>query len=450
MNKVKRNDKYWAQKTSALLRIFGATTGPGFILAVDPKESNPENVFDAWRKWNKSMPRSYQWFLILVSEKLSELKCDKRLNPEVILQSTYHEFYNYLHTDLKLRVERPLELSAQEADKLSGIGNIYFALGNHIEPISTGILNGQIDQKHYYLNQDATEHWLDMIDCVDYPTYNECLRGLEELTTSHLWKEFIGSETNISIAMLGGGGAPQKDITLIKSINTYAKNTPLPYCLIDTSVHMIEHSAHWLNEKSKRNRNLLENIRLRLIKGDIMNMSLTQNFLRPQNNRTCWFLTGQTFGNIEEDIFFKSIYKESETDDLLIIGVECVDETLPKDELSKLVTQYEKPRIINFVSTTLPSLCSLLNIGKTIDEVRHMVQPRLLEGKDNISKISNTYSIEFYINVEDTIVSLIKSTRYEETALIKYAQEYSFEHMGTILSPLNKNYRHIVLSKREN
>jgi hypothetical protein len=320
-----------------------------------------------------------------------------------------------------------------------------------MESLVEGVRNQHIDQKLHYLSADAALKWRAVIDTQSYKTYEQCKHALAALTQTPFWKTHIGSPNMDGAVVLGGGGAPEKDMVLINSLlnSTAGKSARVHYVLVDVSFYMLVYSYRFL-DSVLRKQGARKRVALEMVVCDIMDLRGARNQLRRNGKNVTWFIPGGTLGNLNESQFFRSIEYKSEADDLLVVGAECFSEESRDKLRSELETQYDMSddAIRNFATAPLRSSWHDLGVEESLDEVVKKIELRILSGDDNVySQVPGAITIEGSVKIDGSKVVLFTSSRYTEDGLLKIASGRGFKHETSVESPLNKNFKQLVFRR---
>jgi len=243
--------------------------------------------------------------------------------------------------------------------------------------------------------------------------------------------------------MLCGGGAHSKDAVLIKSLLDSAKqsntgNKRKKYSLVDRSSAMLELSRTKIEEllDKKHGHDAIE---VKALRRDVMAMNGSEP-IRSQGN-IAWFNTGGTLGNLDENQFFESLNKVSQKGDLLIIGVNCIDESGEVD-LEALAKEYESDVVKDLVAVPLSAVWSSLSVDESPDEALASINVEAVA--DTYSAVSNAITVVAKLpskTMGDII--LFKSSRYCEKSLIDFSASYQWQHVASI-EGLDDTFKQIV------
>ncbi len=313
-----------------------------------------------------------------------------------------------------------------------------------LETAREGLNRGRVDQKVYYLNPDAADHWKNLISSEQYQQYDECKAALRDLTTRSIWSTFFTAGGNDGVVMLGGG-SPTKDLVLIQSLlGLVSRSSTIHYALVDISHYMLL-SAFRLVESALRQTNVRDRVQLTTLGWDFMNLHGAHRRLRRAGKNVVWVLPGGTIGNLDESHFFSSIKSKAVSGDLVVIGAETTGGKDVKTIKATLLHKYEHPAFRNFVMAPLRAVWHDLGIAGPIEKALKEVQIDIVDGFANgHSRVNGAVSVEVSIVLEGRKVVLLTSTRYNETTFADFVESHGFVQKDSIPSPLNAEFKQLV------
>lgn len=326
---------------------------------------------------------------------------------------------------------------------------IYYTPNENLPTIQEGLKCGHIDQSLYYQNTDAVNRWFSITNDEFYTGFDQCKTGLLKLIRLKEWHAFVNQSDCDGIVMLCGGGAHSKDAVLIKCLLDTIKdrssqqplNSKLRYTLIDRSSAMLELSRTRIEELLDK-RDGHDYIEIKALRRDVMGM----NGSEPVRNKgkLAWFITGGTLGNLDERRFFESLSAVSQQDDLLILGVGCVDDN-GKFDLQALAQEYERDVVKDLVSVPLSAVWTSLSIDESPEEALASIKVEALT--DTHSAISNSVTVVAKLPSKTLgEIILFKSSRYNEKSLIDFASQFKWQHIASI-DGLDNSFKQIVFRR---
>ncbi|NQU58432.1 MAG: L-histidine N(alpha)-methyltransferase [Rhodospirillales bacterium] len=341
-----------------------------------------------------------------------------------------------------------------QTDEVTTDSEAYFPLWmakttDSLKIVKDGLESGFIDQSLYYLSTESVHLWFAITNNDLYPGFDQCKTGLMRLIREPVWKDFINSEDFESVVMLGGGGSPSKDAVLLNSLIKAGKGGNNKdyrprYVLLDTSVYMIASSKREL-ENDISDMGAKDAVSIIPVEGDLMKLSEAMGLLRPGGGNIAWFLTGGTLGNLDEDRFFTSVASQAKSNDLLIVGIFCLDGDPDDQFISELKREYELDDIRKLVRVPLAAAWSSLDLPGAAYEALDNIQIEILTGSENeLSEVDDSVTVVGRLSAKDIgNVLLFKSSRYREEALIDFADRHRWAHVQT-LDGVDNTFRQVV------
>jgi hypothetical protein len=325
---------------------------------------------------------------------------------------------------------------------------IYYTPNETLPTIQEGIAKGHIDQSLYYQNTDAVTRWFSITNDEFYTGFDQCKTGLLKLSRQQQWIDFTRDADCDGIVMLCGGGAHSKDAVLIKSLLDGFKNREKPasqdkkirYTLVDRSSAMLEVSRSKIAELLDK-RDGHDFIEISALRRDVMSMNGSEPVRG--NGKLAWFNTGGTLGNLDEAQFFKSLNQAALKDDLLILGVSCVDDG--ELDFSALAKEYERDVVKNLVAVPLSVVWSTLNVDERTETTISSIVVEAIPNE--LSAVKNSITVVAKLPSETMgEIILFKSSRYNEHSLTDFAKEYGWEHIVSI-DGLDGSFKQLMFRK---
>jgi len=367
-------------------------------------------------------------------------------------QSLAREILDDLHA-LDNKPDTPLELpEASRPIRTVALGDsnlIWLRHRGPVETVATGMRVGRIDQKHYYLDPDSAYAWSRLVNADAYPTYDHCRTGLQTLFESEDWKRSLDKSKPVTAAMLAGGGAPTKDLLLLRSMlaQPYIQ-VPVYYYLNDISLYMLTDSAVFIRE-SLRTVGGLEKVSVGLIFGDVLEMSGLREFFH-EHGSVIFAITGGTIGNFSESAFFHSLDRVADDGDLLIVSADTIDGLPQHDAEDMLIKKYDNPDLRNFIRPVVKAVLSEANTQEHIDTALNRIKVRVRTGSYmKASDVPNSRSVIVTLNVNKREVVLVTSTRYHAPDLKAYAAEFGWQPVCQLPSPRNPHYQQFLFCRNK-
>lgn len=399
---------------------------------------------DNWRKWKAGgEPRETEFFdkLALV------LGMPQHIKGMTLITASFAEFCARLspeYQDLATELMPPRPKSeATAADKR--FAPIFANMESEVETAADGLRRGRIEQKFFYLSPESAGRWYKLINDHKYEQFAECRQALARFVESETWQTFLHSGETDGVVMLGGGGT-QKDMVLVESvIDSNRGGKPFHYAIVDISYYMLFEAFRYLSENYGGH-----TIAFKAVVADFLDLRGARGHLRRPDKNVAWFLPGGTLGNLHERRFTESIRKKSEPGDLLVLGVEMIDDRDPDGHTKALRKKYEHRAMKEFISTPLRAAWSVIDTDEKIADVLDRVIVNVVDhhvgSGYSVIPGSKTVVISAPIKGRDTV--LLSSTRYEPAKLSSFMSEAGFEHLESVISPANPQFHHLVLRRK--
>lgn len=452
-----RGIRDWEIKRDALRALFGVWADRELakaILGLTDTESSysddVENLAGSFKSWYDHNPTGVTGtrFVRCLETRLSEKGCIAKNIRAVIVNGTYLEFYALLPDDVRAGLPTPTNSGLQNTEDRvrdeDPYHNIWISRNAVSDTAKAGFRRGRIDQKLYYLSPDSVDIWKGVVDAGQYRQYDECKSALHAVTEEAVWCTFFSSELADGAIMLGGG-APPKDLSIIRSmLELVPQHIRVNYALVDFSYYMLTSSFHLIdatliNEKRRVRVNLIP------IVWDFVDLSGAGARLRRPGKNVVWLLPGGTIGNLNERHLFGSVARESMPGDLLVIGAETIAFGDEEASTALLINKYCIPEVQKFVETPLRSVWHELKLDGNIQKVLDRVAVHVVDGVYNDhSSVPKAATVEISLGVNKRKIVLLTSTRYDEGAFVAFAATFGFKHEGTVPSPLNPRYKQFV------
>jgi hypothetical protein len=446
-----------AYKVLALKSMFGQSrmTDTELIEKImdEKATSRVAHIVDSLRKWKrgtKPIRGLGDVFLKALVKFLGQRGCDATL--DWIIDSTDAEFYRGFPDSLRAKLPPPLPQNGRKSVEPRRRQNPFHATWRRAdraaESARIGIERGKIDQKLYYLSQDSVESWSQIISTGSYRQYDECRVALEDVVKQKFWADFLAAGPPAGAVMLGAGGSA-KDLIVIQSlIQARQPDDPIWYVFIDTSPFMIDSSITALSRELSERR-LNQEVIWESMRHDFTDLDSIKDHLLsvwPRDRNFVWLLPGGTIGNIDEHKFLESVASCAKPGDLLIIGAETVEAELDAGTTKALEEKYRGPEIRRFVAMPLRAAWNDLKMQGSVDTAPYNV--RVVAGQggrgNRHSAIPAAVTVEISIDADGRKITLLTSTRYQESKFVEYAALFGFMHLGTVESRMNSAYKQLA------
>jgi hypothetical protein len=318
-----------------------------------------------------------------------------------------------------------------------------------VETIKTELRKGVIDQRHYYVGPDSARSWSALVRGDTYPTYGECKTGLGDLVKSSQWREELKNSAPSTVVMLAGGGAPTKDIVFLESLLREPHVTGrVDLYLVDISYFMMEDSRRLIREHAV-SEGYQDRVNVRLVRDDILKLPAQKAALFHSQGSVIFAITGGTIGNLSEAAFFRSLNRMSLPGDLLVVSADTID-GLSLEEERALIRKYSNTDLHRFLRLVVSQVLSAANAKEFVDEALRRIDVDLASSEDpNPSDIPRSRTIVVTLEIAGRPLRLLTSTRYESAELESFAENYGWQSVCQIPSPLNERFKQFLFRRNK-
>lgn len=437
-------------------------------------------AYGNFHKWTTSRPTRKDGPAIFFDDLARTLECDEAVTGVMLIDTTLDEFISLLNPEKQAMARAALKIGptadlpelAKAAAEAAQTGNSdMLAVANslqagrltyrnfkrmlvqhrgHIESIKNGIAAGRINQRHYYLSPEAAVAWNNLVRAEAYPTYDQCKSGLRALTETKEWQTAIAQHRPRTVVMLAGGGAPSKDMVLIKALLEQVEtgeSDRLDYYLFDISPYMLFTSMWWL-EESLATTSKGRYVNIHPVVVDVLELRNTLDTL-PHGGNTLFAMTGGTLGNMSEAAMFSSLNAISQVGDLLVLSAGTIDSGSIADARGELVRKYNHPDMQEFILPAVRALMSEFDLGENKAAVFSRVDVDVKDGKaDGLSDLDDVASVKLSLSVAGRNITLLSSARYKSEKLIAFAKSRGWRHITTQVSPLSPNFSQFLFERK--
>jgi uncharacterized SAM-dependent methyltransferase len=451
-------------KLEVCCKLIGAMTYRELVDKVLKNHLLAGQVYDRLLKWGKNRPVTSEfWDQLAV-----ELDCDGSVTGALLIDAKIDRFIDFLPPDRQERARQivadlgshddqpaspPESTLLQDAISALGFGNSNVIWLQHMGPVqtvATGLRAGKIDQRHYYLDPDSANGWSRLVRSEAYPTYDHCKTALQALVESAGWNQSLRAGQPSTVVMLAGGGAPTKDLLLLRSLlaQPYVQGC-VHYYLVDISLWMLRESALWIRE-NWQTIDGFERIVLRPVHQDVLEMTSRHRELFHEQGKVVFGITGGTLGNLSEETFFRSLDTASDDGDLLIVSADTIDD-LPSDTVARRLTdKYDNPALRRFIRPVVRAVLSESDARETVDSALKRIKVTLRPGGEaNASDVPQSWSVIVTLEHAGREVTLVTSTRYKSSELMAFARGFGWQEVCQISSPLNPDYKQYLLCRNK-
>lgn len=339
------------------------------------------------------------------------------------------------------------DAAAAPRPKLGAMPSVLVPHGGTFESIRAGLKKMQIDTAHYYLEAEAAESWNRLILAEEYPTYDQCKAGLNELMKREAWKTALNDANVRTAVMLAGGGAPTKDLVILRSLLKHAPaSSRISMFLVDTSDFMLYTSFAWLNASLPAVPGH-DRVDIQMVNDNVLNLSQCRATFRREGGGVLFAITGGTIGNLKEGGLFAAIERVAGQGDLLIISADTVDESAPEDNEHELIAKYKNEEMLAFIASGVGKVMRELKLKEPLEAVLDRVTPRFTPDASGFSDVPGSWSFRLVLPTESGEVTLVSSTRYTASHLIAFANAHGWVSICTVPAPSNTHYMQFAFRK---
>ena len=313
--------------------------------------------------------------------------------------------------------------------------------------------SGRLDTRHYYMTPDADAGWQALIQAKAYPTYEHCRAGLKKLVASASWEATIAKQKPCTVVMLAGGGAPTKDLVLIRALlkSPHLQERKLYYHLVDISPFMLWSTyCSLINSPSSPVGG--DGVQVKLWVDDVLELhELTTKHFRTEG-AVLFGITGGTIGNLQESAFFDALGGVSEKEDLLIVSADTIPgKSNPKERGVErtIVHRYDHAALRRFMAPAVRNLAAELGPSRSAQSLFKGVSVGL-DRRGAYSDVPNGVSLTMHLKSRmrsKQPVNILVSTRYHGPTLVTFAARWGWEKVAEVRSPRNRNYVQFLFKK---
>jgi hypothetical protein len=333
---------------------------------------------------------------------------------------------------------------------------IWLEHSGKIQTIAQGFAQGRVDQKHYYLDPHSSEEWTKIIDAQSYPTYDHCLLSFRNLLESSAWNECVRQRSISTSVMLAGGGAPAKDLLMLRSLlsQEYARD-PIHHYLIDISLYMLRYSAMWLCGNDAVLRKFNKRVVLKPTHRDVLSLTQRDGDRFHRSGAVVFAITGGTLGNISETALFGSLDQMVRDSDLLIVSADTIDD-LTREEQEKLVQKYDSPDLRAWLKPVVKNLLSECEEHESVDHALGKIKVKLRfndekhissTSEKRISDVEDSCAVVVTLTIGGKEIILLSSARYQTPQLVKFAAKHGWQTVTQCASEQNPRFKQFLFKR---
>ncbi|MGA2651101.1 MAG: L-histidine N(alpha)-methyltransferase [Terracidiphilus sp.] len=460
----------WSQKFKLYQRLLNVQSNRSVVYSILWREKDQdlaERVYANVVKWvtGRSTPSYGAGIQEFFNGLAEELKCEPGVNGSTLIEATIAQTVAFLGPEERavaahmLRVlETPLDQTESQVGSspvvttsrnldMEGLGAIWLQHTGPIQTIASGLAEGRIDQKHYYLDPESSDAWSRIIDAQSYPTYDHCLMSLRALFESPEWIACVERSKPTTSVMLAGGGAPAKDLLFLRNLTKqdHGGNCNYHY-LIDISLYMLRYSAMWLCGNAAVFNSFRRKVVLKPVHRDILSFNKRDHDRFHEHGAVVFAITGGTIGNLSEAAFFRSLDQVAAHRDLLVMSADTIDDLSLEDQ-HILVGKYDNQDLRLWLKPVVRGVLSESESShpESLERALRRIKVHLRSGEDgHVSDIPQSRSVVVTLDVNGREVILLTSTRYQTSQLSAYAASHGWECLGQISTQANPHFKQFL------
>jgi uncharacterized SAM-dependent methyltransferase len=464
----------WSNKFKLYQRLLNVQSNRSVVYSILWREQDAnlaEKVYANVVKWvtGRSTPSYGAGIQAFFDGLAEELKCEPGVNGSTLIEATIAETVSFLGQDeraVAAHVLRTLEASSNLTENdteisspaitsrnldMEDLGAIWLQHTGPIQTIASGLAEGRIDQKHYYLDPESSDAWSRIIDAQSYPTYEHCLMSLRALLESPEWSRCVEHSKPCTSVMLAGGGAPAKDLLILRNLNkqSYAGECIYHY-LIDISLYMLRYSAMWLCGNAAVFNSFRRRVVIKPVHQDILSFNKRDNDRLHEHGAVVFAITGGTIGNLSEAAFFRSLDQVAVRGDMFVMSADTIDDLSSEDQRI-LVSKYDNQDLRLWLKPVMRGVLSETESShpESLEHALSRIKVHLRSGDDgHVSDIPQSRSVVVTLDIKGREVILLTSTRYQTSQLSAYAAGHGWECLGQISTQANPNFKQFLFRRR--
>lgn len=461
-------DWRWSIKSEIIKDLLGAFNMREAVEAVFPSAQDRSRVDDitaASYKWSTHYPTKYKYFF----DKLAvTLGCEPTVRGLSLVRASVDEFVELLPENRReqaRKIVRKLTGQAPEptpsfaarvdrgtADPDSSRQGTRFVRLNHtkdFESLTSGVKAGLLDTRNYYSTADAADVWQNLVSAESYRMYDQCKAGLRALVSDARWHQALRETPITTAVMLAGGGAPTKDLVILRSLldQPAAAGRTVNLVLVDINFYMLYQSRRLL-DRAKAESPWGHQVHLEYVIDDVLALGESGEVFRREGT-TLFAITGGTIGNLSEMKFFRSLNRIAEPHDLLIVSADTVDGLPPAEVREELERKYDHEEMRRFIAPGVRAVIDELGLPLSVQEALRTVEVRVRpDSESGLSDVPGSWSVALVQRAMHREITLLSSTRYVSDELAAFIARLGWELICAIPSPANAHYLQLCFRRK--
>ena len=456
--KPERGIRDWEEKLSALKNHFQVRTFKRLfevLLGLDDFDVTTQegrkiqgkaaDLASRFRKWKRGVGFSDPSDFDLFVKMYNKLGITNRFDYRSFADMSLADFCKLWQRSEEVPGQ-PATANAREPNSKS---SIFLHIDGAVDTMAAGVKQGYLDTRHYYSSADGAESWRNVVNSESYPTYQHCKSSLKRLVESDVWKSAVSEARPTVAVLLGGGGAPSKDLVLGRALanNVRASQEKVTMCLVDVNPHMLRQSDEFL--RSSRVKELQDGtIEIHLHQKDMLQLRADDSCFT-RRGCTLFACLGGTIGNVSENAFFRSLEKVCRSGDLLILSADTVPEGADDEWRANLIGKYDDTAVVNFVRPGVIAALSDAPGYETIEQATKRIKVKVTPNTEKkLSDIAGALSITMELSVNGRDIILLRSTRYTEKELVAFSQGFRWELLSVTPNLQNPSFRQFFFRRK--
>jgi hypothetical protein len=466
--RVDTRDWRWAIKSEIIKDLLGAFNMREAVEAVFPSAQDRSRVDDittASYKWSTHYPTKYKYFF----DKLAvTLGCEPTVRGLALVRASVDEFVELLPENRRAqawKIVRKLtgkgpDLTPQFAARVdSGAADsepsrpgARFVRLNHskdFESLTSGVKAGLLDTRNYYSTADAADVWQNLVSAESYRMYDQCKAGLRALVSDTRWRDALRETPITTAVMLAGGGAPTKDLVILRSLldQPAVVGRTVNLVLVDINFYMLYQSRRLL-DRAKAESPWGGQVHFEYVIDDVLALGESGEVFR-RDGATLFAITGGTIGNLSELKFFRSLNRIAEPHDLLIVSADTVDGLPPAEVRAELERKYDHEEMRRFIAPGVRAVIDELGLQVSVQEALKTVDVRVRpDSESGLSDVPGSWSVALVQRAAQREITLLSSTRYVSDELVAFIARLGWELICAIPSPANAHYEQFCFRRK--
>jgi hypothetical protein len=427
--------------------------------------SRVDDITTASYKWSTHYPTKYKYFF----DKLAvTLGCEPTVRGLALVRASVDEFVELLPENRRAqawKIVRKLtgkgpdltppfaaRVDSGAAESEPSRPGARFVRLNHskdFESLTSGVKAGLLDTRNYYSTADAADVWQNLVSAESYRMYDQCKAGLRALVSDTRWRDALRETPITTAVMLAGGGAPTKDLVILRSLldQPAVVGRTVNLVLVDINFYMLYQSRRLL-DRAKAESPWGGQVHFEYVIDDVLALGESGEVFR-RDGATLFAITGGTIGNLSELKFFRSLNRIAEPHDLLIVSADTVDGLPPAEVRAELERKYDHEEMRRFIAPGVRAVIDELGLQVSVQEALKTVDVRVRpDSESGLSDVPGSWSVALVQRAAQREITLLSSTRYVSDELVAFIARLGWELICAIPSPANAHYEQFCFRRK--